>query len=94
MVEVCHDIPDGTIKVSDQGNALYWLCGDTTGKGEKISAEEWKAYCKKMPNFLLFRINSKHYEERSDRRNRHFPSSQTADLPLRLVKTADIVFFP
>ena len=48
IVEVCRDIPDGTVKVTDRGDTMYWLGGDVTGQGEFISAEEWKEYCRKM----------------------------------------------
>ena len=48
IVEVCRDIPDGTVKVTAQGDTMYWLGGDVTGQGEFISAEKWKEYCRKM----------------------------------------------
>ena len=51
IVEVCRDIPDGTVKVTDQGDTLYWLGGDTMGQGEYIPANKWKAYCREMEEF-------------------------------------------
>ena len=51
IVEECHDIPDGTIKVTDQGDTLYWLAGDVTGQGKYLSSKEWKAYCREMEEF-------------------------------------------
>lgn len=48
VVEVLIDLPDGTIKIDEHGDTLYWLGGDVSGQGEYISSEEWERYCKKM----------------------------------------------
>jgi hypothetical protein len=46
VVKLASEMEDGTIKVTDNGDTLYWLGGDTFGKGEYISKEEWHTYCK------------------------------------------------
>ena len=47
-IKVDTELDDGTIKITETGDTLYWLGGDTFGEGEYISKEKWQAYCKEM----------------------------------------------
>jgi hypothetical protein len=47
-IKVATELDDGTIKITETGDTLYWLGGDTFGEGEYISKEKWQAYCKEM----------------------------------------------
>lgn len=48
LIKVAKELDDGTIKVTEAGDTLYWLGGDTFGEGEYLSKEKWQAYCKEM----------------------------------------------
>ena len=48
VIKIASEKEDGTIKVTEDGDTLYWLGGDTFGQGEYISKEKWQKYCKEM----------------------------------------------
>ena len=48
IMTIAPKIKDGDIKIADNGDTLYWLEGDTLGRGEYISKEKWQKYCKEM----------------------------------------------
>jgi hypothetical protein len=44
-MKMATEIPDGDMKIDENGDTLYFLGGDNWGEGEYISAEKWKEHC-------------------------------------------------